>query len=76
MDTTTDILNEHEGQALIKNFLKNKKPEGATDTEMETVIRWARGAKVSAAMFEMAVSGTLLLVGLEEDEPIFALPEH
>jgi hypothetical protein len=70
-----DLLSEDEERALVTNLLQSVKDEHAVSgSDIDTLMSWALGARLSSALVQLAIDGEVLLVGMEDGEPVFEMP--
>ena len=66
------FLTDDEAANLIKGYLENVAPRGATEQELETLVKWANEQRLGALMVEMILDGEIVVEAVKDGEPLLA----
>jgi len=68
------LLTEAEAESLILRYVENIAPEGATEDELEALVKWANDQRIGALMVEMILDGQIVVESIEDGVPLCARP--
>jgi hypothetical protein len=70
MVSVKGFLTDEEVANLVQRYLEHIAPKGATEEELEALVKWANDQRLGAVVVEMILDGEVVVTAIKDGEPL------